>query len=169
MQIPEAQFLIINAHLHRKMKGKKPRLGNFFFGPPNLKILSPSLTYNIGHFVLFPSFVFWLTLTIVIITESLALWNIEMRYDYSAISRKNSSYENGIWLFLVWMHFIFGSNQYWDHMTQHLGLYIKISLNFNSVVCKVGVSKTFPILHGVYRMTGHLQSPSRCFFFLPRK
>ena len=43
MQIPEAHFLIINAHLHRKMKGKKPRLGNFFFGPPNLKILSPSL------------------------------------------------------------------------------------------------------------------------------
>ena len=34
MQIPEAQFLIINAHPHRKMKGKKPRLGNFFFWPP---------------------------------------------------------------------------------------------------------------------------------------
>ena len=34
MQIPEAQFLIINAHFHKKMKGKKPRLGNFFFWPP---------------------------------------------------------------------------------------------------------------------------------------
>ena len=33
MQIPEAQFLIINEHFHKKMKEKKPRLGNFFLAP----------------------------------------------------------------------------------------------------------------------------------------
>ena len=33
MQIPEAQFLIINANFHKKMKEKKPRLGNFSLAP----------------------------------------------------------------------------------------------------------------------------------------
>ena len=42
MQIPEAQFLIINAHFHKKNEGEKASPRKFFFGPPNLKILSPS-------------------------------------------------------------------------------------------------------------------------------
>ena len=43
MQISEVQFLIINAHFH---KGEKASPRKFLFGPPNLKILSPSLSYK---------------------------------------------------------------------------------------------------------------------------